>query len=185
MPKISTNVRTPTYRTHKATGQAVVTLNGKDIYLGRFGSPASKEKYDRVIADWLANGRTLPAANSFAIVEIIDQFWTWAGQHYRHPDGSATSEVSEFRYALRPLAYLHGMTPACDFGPLAFKAVRQLLVSGYDHPRYGHQAPPCRRVINNRMERIKRMFRWATENELVHPSIYHGLLVPRQAIILG
>jgi integrase len=29
------------------------------------------------------------------------------------------------------------------------------------------------------MERIKRMFRWATENELVPPSVYHGLLAVR------
>ena len=28
----------PTYRKHKATGQAVVALNGKDVYLGRFKS---------------------------------------------------------------------------------------------------------------------------------------------------
>ena len=29
------------------------------------------------------------------------------------------------------------------------------------------------------MDRIKRLFRWATENELVPPSIYHGLLAVR------
>ena len=35
-------LRTPSYRPHKPTGQAVVTLNGRDFYLGRFGSPESR-----------------------------------------------------------------------------------------------------------------------------------------------
>jgi hypothetical protein len=33
------NSRIPSYRLHKPSGQAVVTINGKDIYLGRFNSP--------------------------------------------------------------------------------------------------------------------------------------------------
>ena len=28
---------------HKASGQAVVRLNGKDIYLGRFGMPTPRQ----------------------------------------------------------------------------------------------------------------------------------------------
>ena len=43
----------PAYRLHKPTGQAVVTLNGRDFYLGRHGSPASRDEYDRLIAEWL------------------------------------------------------------------------------------------------------------------------------------
>ena len=33
MPKLKNKL--PTYRVHKASGQAVVTLNGRDIYLGK------------------------------------------------------------------------------------------------------------------------------------------------------
>jgi hypothetical protein len=51
------SVRTPSYRLYKPTGLAVVTLGGRDLYLGRFGTPESKAEYDRVIAEWLANGR--------------------------------------------------------------------------------------------------------------------------------
>jgi hypothetical protein len=38
-------VRIPSYRLHKPTGQAVVTLSGKDQYLGRHGSPESRAAY--------------------------------------------------------------------------------------------------------------------------------------------
>jgi hypothetical protein len=48
--------------TRHATGQAVVRLNGEDIYLGVHGSPGAKAKYDSLIAQWLANGRRLPGA---------------------------------------------------------------------------------------------------------------------------
>ncbi len=35
MPKQVTSRRLPSYRCHKSTGQAVVTINGRDIYLGK------------------------------------------------------------------------------------------------------------------------------------------------------
>ncbi len=38
----ASNLRTPSYRLHKPTGLAVVTLDGRDIYLGRFGSAESR-----------------------------------------------------------------------------------------------------------------------------------------------
>ena len=53
--------RVPKYRRHKPTGQAVVTLNGKDHYLGRWNSKASRAAYERLVGEWLASGRTLRA----------------------------------------------------------------------------------------------------------------------------
>ena len=65
----SPSSRIPSYRLHKPSGRAVVTLSGRDIYLGQHGSPESKERYQREVAEWLANGRTLrtsPAAITIA-----------------------------------------------------------------------------------------------------------------------
>ncbi len=53
--------RQPSYRLHKARGCAVVTINGKNHYLGKYGSPESHEKYARLIAQWQANGEELSA----------------------------------------------------------------------------------------------------------------------------
>ena len=41
--------RNPAYRRHKASGQAVVTLCGQDVYLGPHRTTASKREYDRVL----------------------------------------------------------------------------------------------------------------------------------------
>ena len=58
MPKSST-LRVPSYRHYKPTGQAVVTINGRDLYLGKWNTAASRADYDRLIAEFLANGRRL------------------------------------------------------------------------------------------------------------------------------
>jgi len=42
---------TPQYRLHKYSGGAVVTLDGKVIYLGKWNSKASRRKYDRVVGE--------------------------------------------------------------------------------------------------------------------------------------
>lgn len=35
-------LRIPSYRRHKPTGQAVVTIGGRDIYLGKHNTAASR-----------------------------------------------------------------------------------------------------------------------------------------------
>src|SRR5438067_12105872 len=66
MPALALS-RLPKYRLHKPSGRAVVTLpdglgRRRTVYLGAFDSPESRAEYNRVIADWLANGRRLTPA---------------------------------------------------------------------------------------------------------------------------
>ena len=46
--------RLPSYRHHKPTGLAVVSIGGRDVYLGKHDSPESRAEYDRIVAEWLA-----------------------------------------------------------------------------------------------------------------------------------
>lgn len=175
---MSKDAHVPSYRRHKQSGQAVVTLpdglgSRKDVLLGKYGTKESRTEYARVIAEWEAAGRRLPAsmpsAADLSISELILQFWTHAEQHYRRPDGTVTNELNDFRLSLKPLRELYGQTIARNFGPLALKAVRQKMI----------EADLCRGVINQRIGRIRRMFRWAVENELVPPSVLQGLQAVR------
>lgn len=128
--------KTPASRLHKATGQAVVTVNGRDHYLGRHGTKTSRYAYDRLIAEWLSNGRQLPSlTQAVTVAAVIKAYWTHAKAHYRRADGTETSEVSECMYSLRPLNHLYATLPASDFGPLKFKTVRELLVTGVINKR--------------------------------------------------
>ncbi len=49
MPKLVNKV--PVYGLHKASGQARVKHHGKCTYLGKYGTPESKELYARFIAN--------------------------------------------------------------------------------------------------------------------------------------
>ena len=52
----------PSYRHYKPKDLAVVRIDGHDRYLGKYNSLESREKYDRLIAEWLGNGRNSLAA---------------------------------------------------------------------------------------------------------------------------
>lgn len=176
---------TPLLRRHKAAGQAVVTLSGRDVYLGAWPAGVRKppaqvrEAYDRTIAEWLANGRRATSSQDtstkLTVAELLLRFWPYCEQHYRRPDGTPTHEVSDYLYSLRPLNYLYGGLPAREFSPLKLKAVRQLMIDGYAHPRYGPQPALSRGVINHRVARIVRVYKWAVAEELVPADVHQAL----------
>jgi integrase len=164
----------PTYRRHKPSGQAVVTLTDptgirKDFYLGPFGSRESKAEYGRIIGEWSAAGRSIPQAgptpSDLTVAEVLARFWSHAAGYYQHPDGTPTGELRNYADSIRPLKVQYAHTLAGDFGPLALKAVRESMVA----------AGLTRKVINQRVGRIKRVFKWAAAEQLVPPSVYHGL----------
>ena len=162
--------KTPSYRHHKSDGRAVVTIDGQDVYLGKYNSPESRAEYDRLISVWLAGGRRFPTSAAGAPVdltvnELILAFWRHAEDYYRRADGTPTAELDNLRLALRPLKQLFGGTPARDFDPLTLKTVRQSMVD----------AGLCRRTINQRVARVVRVFQHAAENKLLPPDVYHGL----------
>jgi hypothetical protein len=126
------SARTPSYRLHKPSGQAVTTISGHDFYLGRHDTPASQREYDRLIAEWLANGRRLPVspsgqATDLTINELILGYLLYADEYYRK-NGQPTTEPGSIRLSVRPLRHLYGTTLARDFGPKALKTVRGAMV---------------------------------------------------------
>jgi hypothetical protein len=91
MPKF--NYRPPAYRKHKASGQAVVTINGTDHYLGPHGSKASQIEYDRLIAEFLAHGRVLPNGSdpTLTVSELMAAYIKWAKATISHRTNWTTS----------------------------------------------------------------------------------------------
>lgn len=83
MPKLTSSV--PRYCHHRPSGKAFVRLNGKQIYLGPWKSKASKLEYDRLIGEWLAEGRRLPGSASgrdLTVVELCAKYWAFAKRYY-------------------------------------------------------------------------------------------------------
>ena len=172
MPKLKT--KTPSYRLHKGSGQAVVTLSGKDIYLGVHGSDESHAEYKRVIAEWLQNTKIAPAASRTGmnpeseisdINELIVAYWQYAEQYYSI-DGKPSKELGNMRYAAIPLGEMYGSVSPQDFRPTSLKVIRQHMIdSGLS---FG--------TIKGRINRIRRIFKWGVENDHIDPSVYQALM---------
>jgi hypothetical protein len=192
----------PSYRLHKQSGQAIVTLSDgrgcrRDILLGRFGTPESRAEYARVLAEWEANRRRLPSptpsAADLTVSELILAYWQFAEGYYRK-NGQATTQLTRVRQALRPVRELYGHTPAREFGPRALKTVRERMMTlecghcngtGKRQKVSAKLCPWCqgqgrrgwtRGLINSAAGCIKRMFKWAVAEELIPPMVYQGLL---------
>jgi hypothetical protein len=107
MPKLKDN-QVRSYRLHKQSGQAIVTLNGRDVLLGQHGSAASKAEYRRLTAEWLA-AKDLPhspAGGGLTVSELILAFWRHAQTYYRKPHGTGTSTIASRGRANRSLRIL-------------------------------------------------------------------------------
>ncbi|MBX3441225.1 MAG: site-specific integrase [Planctomyces sp.] len=155
----------PSYLHHRATGQARVRIDGRDFYLGAYGSDASRRRYGELIAKHCSGvleppGDPLsPSAGESgpSVAEIVLAFLRHAEGHYRK-NGRPTSQVHLFKNATGPLVRLYGLSPAEEFGPAALRAVRLSMI---DDRRW------CRSTINSHVARIRQVFKFAVEHELI------------------
>jgi len=172
--------KVPAYGHHKQSGQARVYVNGRGIYLGLYGSAASRIAYGEIVGKIVGglpldpfvtqkNVGTVPTIpTSITVSELCLAFMRHAEGYYLTPSGKRSAEVDGFKSAVSPLVQLYGHTPVDDFGPLALTAVRQRFIErGW-----------CRRFCNQSTNRIRRVFKWAVANELVE----HGTLTRLQAL---
>lgn len=158
--------KVPSYRLHKPTGQAVVTLGGKDYYLGKYDSEASHAAYSRKIGEYLAGGGIAPKRPGWdvTITKLVARYVAWAKTYYVK-DGAITGQLDRIERSARQLTDLYGTTPAKEFGPLALKAVRQKMI----------EAGWCRTHINSCVGCLKRIFKWGAGEEMVPASVWDAL----------
>ena len=162
---LSPNSSLPSYRLHKPTGQAVVTLSGVDVYLGKFNSIASRDAYDRAIQKWLVSGRRRPNNADATVNELILAYVQHVDEYYRKPDGTPTSQVLIIRTALKPMRRLFGPTPLSEFGPLELETVREQYV----------KSDLCRNECNRRVKSVVAMFKWGVSKRLVPVETWQAL----------
>lgn len=171
MPRKSGKI--PSYCRHKAIQQAVVRLDGRDRYLGPYGSDASYELYERLVGEWRVSRQKQAAGKRASaqptsrpaktVNDVLLAYLTFA-RTYDAKEGKPTQEYQEMTYALRPVRKLYGKSSAATFGPLALKAVREHMIDD----------GLCRGLINSRVNRIKRAWKWAVSEELLPPGASRG-----------
>ena len=188
----------PTYR--EKNGRGIVTVRNpdgsrRDILLpGKYDSDESKQAYGRVLSQLRANGGNAPprAGDRLGDLSIDEIAVRFLEEHvlgyYVHPvTKQPTSEQRSIKTAIRPLTRLYGSLPAAEFGPVALRAVRESMITGSfltedekdEYLKSGKEIGYCRKTCNKHVGRIRLMFRWASEHEIIRAAIYHGLLAVR------
>lgn len=151
----------PTLRRHHR-GSHFVVLNREPIWLGTDPEEA-REAYDRTIAEWLANGRQLVAADDedepLTITSLCVEYTKHLEQRY------AKNYAATLKTMIKILRALYGSTEADKFGPKKLRIVRNEMVSrGWS-----------RRFINAQVSRMRSLFKWGAAHELCSERVYRRL----------
>lgn len=151
----------PAYRYH-ISGQACVTLAGKDFYLGPHNSPESRGRYFALLAEYNANGKQAPEAtaqqadNPVTVRCVTGEF----REHAKSKYANDPKELNRFNNLCTTLEDEHGDDPADSFGPRKLAEVRALFVANGD----------CRKYVNRQTNNVVKIFRHAVSCELIGPD---------------
>jgi integrase len=136
------------------------------VYVGQYGSAASKQEYGRLVAELAAQPSIeLPTirGSDLTVVELCAAYLDFADGYYRK-DGQPTRSIEEARAAIRILNRLYGQIPVADFGPLRLLAIQANLAAEH-----------ARNYVNKLVGYIKRIFKWGVSRQLVPPSVHTSL----------
>ncbi len=155
---------------HKASGRGYVTdpFTRLEVYLGTYGSPECQAAYDQWIVQLIARRQEVPSGappgSRLTVAGLVSDYLDFAEGYYRK-HGEPTSELRSFRQVARVVNDLWGALAADDFTPTRFKAVRTALVG----------QGLARKHINKQMGRVRRIWRWGVEQEVVQPATLQAL----------
>ncbi len=152
----------PRLTLHKPSGQARVRLDGKDHYLGPWGSPESVERFDALVNEWLLSRS--PDRFRLMVGELSLRFMEHA-QRYYVKGGRPTSEIHTYRAALGFVNRRFKTDRAADFSPLKLKAAREDMIA----------AGLSRQTIIKYQARIVAVWKWAVSEELVKADVWQSL----------
>ncbi len=150
MKRHSTNL--PKISLHKPSGNAQVWINSipKHVYLGKYGTPESRRKYDRLMRKYFPSEakpeksvaedllELVEKGNEITVAELCISYVEWAEKNY-HKNGKPTGELGNAKRIIRMLKSQYGHLPASEFGPLRY--INRLLVIEFPNGRIKNGLP--------------------------------------------
>ena len=167
---MSRKKRIPQYCLHKATGQAVVRINGKDKYLGAYGSPESYTKYDYWIGK-LTVSKPSPnvTANHSKYGGTVTEVCLAYSDHVEEIHGATGLDLNKSAArtmaTTKALIKFGGRLTAENFGPVKLQAFRETLIA----------RNLARSYINDVIDEVQRIFRYAVTLEMIPPETSQAL----------
>jgi site-specific recombinase XerD len=127
-------------------------------YLGKYGSEASKREYDRIIAEFVANGRqAFVNPDELPVRSLIARYLCFIEKEREFAHG----HKNHITRTLRTLHDLYGEHLVSQFTPSAFKVVRQHYV----------EKGLCRNTIKKHTVIVKNIFSWGVEEGIVPAEV--------------
>lgn len=173
-------MRIPKYRRRPDRNTGFVEYQGCRYHFpGPYDSPESLRAYhefaQRLLADQQPDLPARPIVGEITVTELVAAFLEEARKRYLK-EGRPGSEFTIYCQVVKPLIRLHGDTEVHHFGPLALKEVRDAMVSGsWKQEDDKGKTRWVRSSVNKHVHRIRNIFRWGVENELVTPDILASL----------
>jgi hypothetical protein len=166
---------TPSYLFHKQSGRARAVwtdrtgVRHQKLLPGGYESPESLTAFAKLQAEVAASAvaalNVVASPNGVTVNKVLLAYIGHALQQYRGEDGEPGDELRHIKTVCRYVREMYGNTHAAEFGPKALKAVRERFVA----------ENWCRTTVNSRVERVRRIFKWAVAEELVPPSVHQAL----------
>jgi integrase len=166
--------RVPSYRLHKPSGRAVVTLSGRDHYLGPHGSTDSQLAYEKLIGEWLANGRRSPVddaqdgpaaeTDTISVAEVLLAYIEHCQKRYA-TRRQVSRLMNRVKTALATIKDMFGLIAAAKFGPKAVLTAREQWIA----------LGRSRKTVNENAKVVKACFKWAVREEMIPAAVWHGL----------
>ena len=138
--------------------------NGKRIYHGVWGSPEAEKNYKRFIAALLENPNLplqMGSVGGVLISELVAGFL----KHIEARKMDKT-DVEHFKTVVGFLVDVYGDLGVNEFSPKKLKVVRNQMV------KVGTLSRP---MINRYIGKIRRIFAWGVEEEVVQSNVIHAL----------
>jgi integrase len=155
--------RLPSYRLHKASGQACTKIRGRIYYLGPFGSAESKTKFDLLLGEYFLSNRSATFGidpNELTMAEVANVYLDHAREYYK-----GSTEAKNLVLALRPVAEVFPRKLVSEFGSAQFKLIQQWWI------RRG----ASRQYVNKQCKRLVRAIKWLCAEGLMPVSSFEQI----------
>ncbi len=175
----------PSIRYH-ISGQSVCTIQGRDFYLGKHGTPESLARYALLIREYQANELSLPEDfTSDALRELLPREFSQPAAKVQLADSptllrhltvaflthaekvyaKSKAELSRIRQICRELESHDGGVHVSDYGPKKLKEQRERWVT----------SGKCRRYCNRLTCLVVSIFEWGVSEEMIEESTWNRL----------
>lgn len=152
----------PNLTHHKSSGQAKIFWNGKNYYLGIYGSQESLDNYQKMISNIISTGHPAPeVVVKPSIRDVIPKYLEYLEESYP----KECKEPVAIARALKTVLGFYGPLQADLFSPARLIELRAKWIA----------KPMSMTTVNRYHQYLLNMFQWLGMMDVISASVWHSL----------